>query len=105
MLKKTIQKFFKIDKINIINKHITKRSFSNLYNNELFIRNKDFAANFKDSVYHKVFYDINLQNTLNSLFLINREVKNIVFVGPNPYLFLEKLPPSKFNFKFLPSIN
>ncbi len=76
-------------------RNINKKMFSNLFNDDLLLRNKEFAANFKDSIYHKVFYDINLQNTLNSLYLINREIENIVFIGPNPYLFLEKLPPSK----------
>lgn len=95
MLKNNIKHFFKIGRAKFNNKHLTKRSFSNLFDTELLIKNKQFAANFKDSVYHKAFYDINLQNTLNTLFLINREINNIVFVGPNPYLFLEKLPPSK----------
>jgi hypothetical protein len=76
----------------------TQKKFSKLFNDDLFIENKKFAANFKDSIYHKVFYDISLQYTLNSLFLINKEINNIVFVGPNPYLFLEKLPPSKYLF-------
>jgi len=97
MLKIKLNNLIRLNFSNIHNKLITKRKFSTLFNDELYLRNKEFAANFKDSIYHKAFYDINLQNTLNSLFLINREISNIVFVGPNPYLFLEKLPPSKIN--------
>lgn len=95
MFKYNIKQISKIGRTRSINKPWITKSFSTLFDDELFLRNKEFAANFKESVYHKVFYDINLQNTLNSLFLINREINNIVFVGPNPYLFLEKLPPSK----------
>lgn len=95
MLKKNLLLHLNNFRYNAGIKNINKKSFSNLFNDELLLRNKEFAANFKESIYHKVFYDINLQNTLNSLYLINRDVENIVFIGPNPYLFLEKLPPSK----------
>jgi hypothetical protein len=98
MFKNNVKQIINLRRKNnsLINNLKIKKSFSTLFNEELFLRNKEFAANFKDSVYQKVFYDINLQNTLNSLFLINREIKNIVFVGPNPALFLEKLPPSNY---------
>lgn len=89
MLKKTINNFF----FNFQ----PKKNFSCLFNEDLYLANKDFASKFKDNSYNKALYDINLLNTLNSLFLVKKDIENIVFVGPNPYLLLEKLPPSKKN--------
>jgi len=76
-----------------------RKNFAKIYNEKLLLQNKEFSAKFKDSNYFNFFYDINLKHSLNSLFIIKKDIKNIVFVGPNPNLFLEKLPPSKINIK------
>ena len=65
----------------------------NILNKSLYQSNKNFAIQFRDSLGFKELYDINLLNLINSMFLINKPFTKVVFVGPNPQLFLEKLPP------------
>jgi hypothetical protein len=87
--------FLKLNKLKSFNFLIpTRKSFAKIFNEKLLLQNKEFSAKFKDSNYFNFFYDINLKHSLNSLFMVKKEIKNIVFVGPNPSLFLEKIPPS-----------
>lgn len=69
----------------------------NILNKSLYQTNKIFANQFRDSMGFKEMYDINLLNLINSMFLITKPFTKLAFVGPNPQLFLEKIPPGLFS--------
>jgi hypothetical protein len=52
------------------------------------------ASNFRESIYQKFLFDLNLKNLLNSMFLITKKFETVVFVGPNPEIFLINRPSS-----------
>jgi hypothetical protein len=66
----------------------------NILNKSLYQSNKDFANKFRDSFGFQQLYKNNLLNTINSMFVITRPLNVVAFMGPNPELFVEKLPPS-----------
>lgn len=55
-------------------------------------QNKDFASKYRDSDAFHYLYNTNLLNIINSMFLITKKFDNIVFLGNNPDLFIQKLP-------------
>lgn len=71
----------------------------NILNKNLYKYNKDISARLRNdnnyNFYHHFLYDINLMNLMNTMFLVKRDFEKIVFIGPNPDMFLKKLPPSK----------
>jgi hypothetical protein len=88
--------FLKLNRFKSFNSfNPIRKNFAKIYSEKLLLQNKEFSTNFKESTYFNFFYDINLKHSLNSLFMVKKEIKKIVFVGPNPNLFLEKIPPSK----------
>jgi hypothetical protein len=65
----------------------------NILNKSLYKSNKEFANKFRDSFGFQQLYKNSLLNTINSIFLINRPLNVVAFMGPNPELFIERLPP------------
>ncbi len=78
-----------------INKTIIRNfSSSNIIDSNVVKRNKDYASKFRDSQEFRSLHDMNLLNIINSSYLIKKEISNIVFMGSNPDLLLQKLPNS-----------
>ena len=73
---------------------LNKFYFSTIYNKNVYISNKNFAAKFRDTQEFHYLYNINLINLLNSMFVLRRNFDTIVFLGMNPEIFLEKIPQS-----------
>jgi hypothetical protein len=72
-----------------------QKQFSSLIFDQKAVQNyKDNASFYRDTVYQKFLYDLNLKNLLNSMFLITKKFETVVFVGPNPESFLLHKPSS-----------
>jgi hypothetical protein len=72
-----------------------RKHFSSLIFDQKAVQNyKDNAAFYRDTIYHKFLYDLNLKNLLNSMFLITKKFETVVFIGPNPESFLINKPSS-----------
>ena len=87
---------------------IPKKSAHSLSNikNAIFDRRlktiqKDFAAQYKGGSAFRSYYDLPLIQMVTRLQGIKKNFKNIAFIGPNPYFFLQNMPFSdveKFTF-------
>ena len=76
------------------------RQFSSLFFDVKAIQNyKDISSHYRGSVYHQLLYDLNLKNLLNSMFLITKKFDTLLFIGPNPEIFLQNKPASINKFK------
>ncbi len=71
----------------------------NILNKTLYKSNKEFASIFRDTDAFHYLYNTNLLNIINSMFLIKKGFENVAFMGPNPDIFLSKLPPGKNSYK------
>ncbi len=63
-----------------------------VYNRTLKQAQKARVSGSKDSTAFKVLYDLPLMTIQKRLTGIRKSFKNIAFVGPNPYFFLQHLP-------------
>ena len=72
-----------------------KTNFSSLIYDLKAVQNyKDNASIYRNTIYQKFLYDLNLKNLLNSMFLITKKFETVVYVGPNPECFLLQKPSS-----------
>lgn len=80
---------------NFLKSIYSKKQFSSLVYDLKAIENyRDSSSFYKDTVYQKLVYDLNLKNLLNSMFLITKQFDTLVFLGPNPESFLINKPSS-----------
>ncbi|CDW79540.1 UNKNOWN [Stylonychia lemnae] len=63
-----------------------------VFNRSLKFSQKSNSAIFKETKPYMTLYDLPLMNIVNRLKGIKKTFKNIAFIGPNPYLFIQHLP-------------
>jgi hypothetical protein len=71
--------------------NLNKKFFS-IVSKQVYQDNKNFAARFRDSKSHNLLYDRNLMNITQLLYLVKKPFEKIIFIGPNPDIFLTSLP-------------
>ena len=69
-----------------------KISSKQVFNRQLKLLHKDRAAINKETQMYQLAYDLPLINMTKRLEGIRKKFKNIAFIGPNPYLFLQHMP-------------
>ena len=63
-----------------------------IFNRPLKIAQKGRSAEHKETPSYQAAFDFPLMNLVKRMQGIKKDFKNIAFVGPNPYLFLQHLP-------------
>eukprot|EP00347_Sterkiella_histriomuscorum_P009114 403342468 len=73
-------------------KTLTNKAPQIVFNRPLKFAQKSNSAIFKETQSYQALYDFPLMTMISRLQGIKKNFRNIVFIGPNPYLFLQHLP-------------
>jgi len=71
-----------------------------MFNRELKSKQRGNAAKFKETTGFRALFDLPLMTMIKRLPGIKKEYESVSFVGPNPYLFLNHIPPGVKKFYY-----
>ena len=72
-----------------------KKNLPKFFDRLKFVHNRDFSANFRESLYLQYLHEISASNMGELLEAVKKEFHDVAFVGNNPEVFLNNMAWSK----------